>query len=93
MICWLAALLYVSNFDFKPFNIHTTNFIYLVINAIFIFDCLLMQLLSGLLGKSANKPIFQQFGIVTTKIDEGFVVYNDIPVGSVAFPLFKIIFG
>jgi hypothetical protein len=93
-ICiWVSALLLASRITFHPFNIQTTEAIYFVITAIIIFDSFLMQLIDFAIGKNASKPIARQYPEVRQKFYDGYKVYNDIPVLSVIYPLFKWIFG
>jgi hypothetical protein len=57
------------------------------------FDCLLMQLTNYLLGDLSNQIPFKQYGELTNKLDKGYIEYNEVPVVSVVFPIFKWIFG
>jgi hypothetical protein len=90
---WLFIISLVSHFSLTPFNIQTFDYIHFAVFAIIIFDCLLMQLVNFAFGKYAAKPIVKQFPVVEQKFKDGYKVYNDIPVLSVIYPLFKWIFG
>jgi curved DNA-binding protein CbpA len=90
---WIAIISIVSRFFFKPFDIITNDFIYFAVTATVIFDSFLMQLINLVLGKSSSKPVFRQFPEVIQRFNEGYCVYNDIPVISFVYPLFKWIFG
>ncbi len=93
MILWVFSIVLVSRFSMKPFNIITTDSIQLVIAAIFIFDCLLMQLLDMVLRGKSFRPVSRQYPELLQKMETGFRVYNDIPVISVIYPLFKWFVG
>jgi curved DNA-binding protein CbpA len=90
---WLIAISLASRFYLRPFNIYTNEAIHFVITAILIFDSFLMQLISLVLGRYAARPMSSQFPETTNKFNEGYVVYNDVPVISFVYPLFKWIFG
>jgi len=83
VIIWLFCLALASKFTTMPFNIKTTDSIYFAVTSIIIFDSFLMQLIHLLLGKHASLPMFKQYSEVTHKFNEGYVVYNDVPVLSV----------
>jgi hypothetical protein len=97
MICraglWVLFVILASHFSIKPFNINTTDSIQFVITAIIIFDCLIMQFLDFIMGKYASRPLAVQYSDVSKKIGSGYLVYNDIPVISVVYPLFKWLLG
>jgi curved DNA-binding protein CbpA len=90
---WIGGISLVSIFYVQPFDIFTTDFIHLVIGMIIIFDSFVMQLISIVLGKYASNPVLAQFPEITRKFNEGYIVYNDVPVISFIYPLFKLIFG
>jgi hypothetical protein len=90
---WLLGIALASRFYTKPFDIITTESMYFVLTAIIIFDSFLMQIISMVLGKYSSKPIAVQYPETSARFNEGFVAYNDIPVLSVLYPLFKWIFG
>ncbi len=77
----------------KPFNIITTDAIQFVVTAILIFDCLIMQLLDMVLRGKSFRPVSSQYPELTNKMESGFIVYNDIPLISVIYPLFKWFLG
>ncbi len=93
MILWVFCIVLVSRFSMKPFNIITSDAIQFVITAIFIFDCLLMQLLDMVLRGKSFRPVSRQYPELIQKMETGFMVYNDIPVISVIYPLFKWFVG
>ena len=90
---WLLIISLVSHFSINPINIQTFDYIHFAIFAIIIFDCLLMQFVNFAFGKYAAKPIIKQHPDVEQKFKDGYKVYNDIPVLSVIYPVFKWIFG
>jgi hypothetical protein len=90
---WLFAIVQVSHFSIAPFNISTSDYIYLVITVIVLFDCFLMQLTNFAFKKYSSRPIIKQYAEVKQKFNEGYTVYNDITIISVLFPFFKWIFG
>jgi hypothetical protein len=97
MICrvslWIFFVSLASQFRIDSLNISTSDSIQFVVTAIFIFDCLIMQILDFVLGKYASRPVVRQFPEVSQKLESGYHVYNDIPVISVAYPLLKWLFG
>jgi hypothetical protein len=90
---WIFIIVQVSHFSIEPFNISTSDYIYFVIAAIILFDCFFMQLVNFALGKYSSKPIIKQYSNTDQKFNDGYKVYNDVPVISVIYPLFKWIFG
>jgi hypothetical protein len=90
---WLLAIVVVSRFYFEPFNVYTSDSIHFVIVAIILFDSLLMQLIGLTIGISSSIPVFRQYPETIKKFKEGYVVYNDIPVISFLYPIFRYIFG
>lgn len=90
---WVFSIVLVSDFSLVPLNIWTSDSIQFVITSIIIFDCLVMQFLDSVFGKFASRPFFRQFPEVTEKMGSGYRVYNDIPVISVIYPLYKWLFG
>lgn len=93
VMVWLLSLIMISGFSLSPFNIATSDYIYLTVVCIVLFDCLLMQLLNAILGKQAYLPLVKQYDEVSSRFHEGYKVYNDIPIISVVFPMYKWIFG
>lgn len=90
---WLSSLLLASRFSFNPFDIQTNDAIHFVVTAIVVFDSFLMQLFEMAIGKKSMAPLLSQYPEANIKFAEGYRVYNDIPVLSVVYPLFKWIFG
>jgi hypothetical protein len=52
-----------------------------------------MQLLDMVLRGKSFRPVSRQYPELIQKMEAGFMVYNDIPVISVIFPLFKWFVG
>jgi len=93
VMMWLLCIGLASRFYFEPFDIVTTGSIYFVITAILIFESFLMQLVNIIFGKYSSKPISAQYPETTAKYNEGYIAYNDIPIFSVIYPMFKWIFS
>jgi hypothetical protein len=93
VILWLSAIVAVSRFSLHPFDISTNDTVYFAVTAIVVFDSFLMQLVEAVLGKYASAPIIRQHPAAELKFREGFVVYNDVPVLSVIYPLFRWMIG
>ena len=93
MILWVFCIVLVSRFSIKPFNIFTTDLIQLVVVAIILFDCLVMQLLDKVLREKAFRPVSRIYPELIQKMETGFMVYHDIPLISVLYPLFKWFVG
>ncbi len=90
---WITGIALASRFYQDPFDIRTTDSIYFVVVSIIIFDSFLMQLLNLILGKFNSLPIIKQYPEADCMFRQGYVVYNDVPVLSVIYPLFRWIAG
>ena len=93
VIIWFTSILLVSRFYFSPFDVTTSDLIYFVITSIFLFDCLLMQLVNFLLGHLSSKTPIKQYTELNLKLSNDFIEYNEMPVISVVYPVIKWIFG
>ncbi len=93
VILWLICIALATRFNAGPFDIQTTDSIQFVITAIVIFDSFLMQLASLIFGKYATKPIAAQYPESACRFEEGYSAYNDIPVLSVIYPIYKWMLG
>jgi hypothetical protein len=89
----MTAICLASRFHFDPLRINTTDIIHFIIAVILMFDCLVMQLINVVMGKTASWPLSHQPPEIIEKFNKGYRVYNDIPVISILFPVFKWIFG
>jgi hypothetical protein len=90
---WIFCIFMVSRFRMKPFDIITTDSIQFVVTAIVIFDCLIMQFLDLILKRYASRPLVRQYPDVSRNMEAGYLVYNDIPVISVVYPMLKWFIG
>jgi hypothetical protein len=93
IVIWLMIIISMSRISIHPFNIRTTEFIYFAVTSIIIFDCLIMQVLGMMLKTYSSKPLIGQYPEVSKLFDSGYTLYNEMPVFSVIYPLFKWIFG
>lgn len=90
---WFSAIIAVSRFSWQPFTISTNDAVYFAVTAIVVFDSFIMQFLEAVLGKNASTPIIRQYPEAEVRFRDGFVVYNDVPVLSVIYPLFRWMIG
>lgn len=90
---WIFVISRISDFRIEPFDIVTSDYIYLVIASILLFDCFLMQLVNVVFGKYSSQPVIQQYSEVNEKFIGGYKVYNDVMIISVVYPIYKWIFG
>jgi hypothetical protein len=93
LLIWIFAITLASRFYLNPPDIVSTDSIQFVIVAIILFDSFLMQLINLILGKHSGAMLFRQYQPLKDKINEGYSIYNDIPVISVVYPLFRWITG
>jgi hypothetical protein len=93
VILWITAICIVSRFYLYPFNIVSNDAIHFVIAAIIILDSFIMQIISLVVGKQSAHPVFKQYSETTARFNEGYIVYNDVPIISILYPLYKWIFG
>jgi hypothetical protein len=90
---WLFLISELSHIGLHPFDISTSDVIFFAVTAIIFFDCILMQGIGMILGKHSSIPIIGQYNEVKKLFDNGYTAYNELPVFSVIYPLFKWIFG
>lgn len=93
LIMWMTAIILASRFYLNPFDIQTSDIIYFIVTVILISDAFIMQLLNLLLHDGASVPFINQYYETTLKFKEGYTVYNDVPVISIIYPIFRWIFG
>jgi curved DNA-binding protein CbpA len=93
LILWIALVVFCSKFYSNPFNIKTTDYIYIIVFSIIIFDCVIMQGIDIVLKKYASKPMTKQYKEVEEQFKAGYKVYNDVPVFSFLFPIYRWIIG
>lgn len=93
VIIWIVSVSLASRFYTNPFDILTTESIYFVVTVILIFDSFIMQLLSFIMRNTSSLPITPQYPEADQKFREGYNVYNDVPLISFIYPIFRWIFG
>ena len=89
---WIIIMILASDFQFHPINI-TSTYIQFAIAGVLFFDCFLEQLLKTIFGKRIIKPLIRQYEKISEKFTDGYQLYNDIPILTVVYPLYKWIFG
>jgi len=90
---WLFAIMQATYFTLQPFDIHANSYIFVWVTSILLFDCILIQLISVFFGNYTNKPIVNQIDAVNKLFEKSYIIYNEIPVVSVIYPIYKWIFG
>ncbi len=93
LMVWMGVIVSLTNFDFKAFNIYTSDYIYLAMFSLLIFDSFLEQFMYSVLGKRFVKPFTKQPEKVEQAYNNGYKLYNDIPAFSVLYPLGKWFLG
>jgi len=90
---WLFALFKISIVG-PGFNIETTGYIYIVVAGLLFLLDMLFDLLMGLFPfyQRLFLPLLKQGAVLDSLYREGYRNYQELPVYSVAFPLFKWIF-
>lgn len=90
---WFCLLVSISDFNISPFDVRTHSFIYFLVVVMVLFDCLIMQFNSMILGNKAFKPLLKQYKPVEERAKTAYKLYEDIPVVSFLYPLLKWIVG
>ena len=93
LITWIWIIYLVSDVQIQSGNIITQPSILIAIIGILFLDAFLEQFLKILFGKRIIKPIIKQHMKITEKFENGYQVYNEIPIWTVVFPIYKWIFG
>ncbi len=90
---WLLALFKISIVG-PGFNIETTGYVYIVVAGLLFLLDMLFDLFLGLFPfyHRLFRPIFKQSTVLDSLYKEGYRNFQELPVYSVAFPLFKWIF-
>lgn len=90
---WIIVLSSVSIFG-PGFNIQTTGYIYLAVAGLFFLLDMVFDLVMGIFPfyKWLFRPLIKQGKIMDALYREGFQNYQEFPVYSVLFPLFRWIF-
>lgn len=90
---WLAALSAISSFG-PGFNVQTSGYIYaLIAGLLFLLD-MLFDLVMGLFPfyKWMFRPLIKQGKVMDELYREGYQNYQELPVYSVVYPLFRWLF-
>lgn len=93
LITWIMVIYLVSDIQIQSGNIKTQPYIQIVIIGILLLDSFLEQLLKMLFGKMLLKPIIKQHIKIDEKFENGYQLYNEIPIWTVVYPICKWIFG
>ena len=90
---WLFALFKISIVG-PGFNIQTTGYGYIVVAGLLFLLDMLFDLIMGLFPfyQRLFRPLIKQGTVLDSLYREGYRNYQELPVYSVAFPLFKWIF-
>ena len=90
---WLACLVLIS--DPGPgFNIQVSQYVYLVVAGLLFFLDMLFDLLMGFFPfyRRMFRPLLQQGPVLDGLYREGYQNYQELPVYSVIYPLFRWFF-
>jgi hypothetical protein len=90
---WIIVLSSVSIFG-PGFNIQTTGYIYLAVAGLFFLLDMVFDLVMGIFPfyKWLFRPLIKQGKIMDALYREGFQNYQEFPIYSVLFPLFRWMF-
>jgi hypothetical protein len=90
---WLFALFKISIVG-PGFNIETTGYVYIVVAGLLFLLDMLFDLFFGLFPfyQRLFRPMFKQSTVLDSLYKEGYRNFQELPVYSVAFPLYKWIF-
>jgi len=90
---WLFVLFKISIIG-PGFNIETTSYIYIAVAGLLFLLDMLFDLLMGLFPfyQRLFLPLFKQGTVLDSLYREGYRNFQELPVYSLAFPLFKWIF-
>ena len=92
-VIWIFALSKISIFG-PGLHIETTPAVYIVVAGLLFLLDMLFDLLMGLFPfyQSLFRPLFKQGAVMDGFYKEGYKNYQELPVYSVFFPLFKWLF-
>ena len=93
MTIWMIPILLCTSFSFHPFDIYTSDLIHLALFLLLLFDCFLEQFIYSVLGRKFMQPFTHQPARVHELFNNGYRLYNEIPVFSVLYPLSKWLVG
>lgn len=90
---WIIALLSISYLG-PGFDIHITEYIFLVLAGLLLILDMLYDLVFGLFSfyKRMQEPVLPQGKILSSLYKDGFQNYQEYPVYSVLYPLFRWLF-
>jgi hypothetical protein len=92
-LVWMGALLGISYLG-PGFDIHLSEYIYLVLAGLFLILDMLFDLIFGLLPfyKKMQEPVLPQGKVLHSLYKDGFQNFQEFPVYSVFFPLMRWLF-
>jgi len=92
-LIWIAALLGITNMG-PGFNMQTSGYIYAVIAGLLFLLDMLFDLVLGLFPfyRWMFRPVIKQGAIMDRLYKEGYQNYQEFPVYSVVYPLFRWLF-
>lgn len=90
---WLVSLSLISSFG-PGLDIQISSYVYLVVVGLFFFLDMLYDLLFGFLPfyRRMFRPLMKQGAILDSLYRDGYQNYQELPVFSVAYPLFRWLF-
>lgn len=91
--CWIFALGMISETG-PGLNIHTSGYVYLVVAGLLFLLDMLFDLIMGFFPfyRKLFRPVIRQGRILDGLYSEGYQNYQELPVYSVLFPLFRWLF-
>ena len=90
---WISLLILASDFQLETISISPKPYMQVFIAGILFLDCFLEQFLKALFGKGIIKPLTRQPKEIIEKYEDGYQLYNEIPIWTVVFPIYKWVFG
>jgi hypothetical protein len=90
---WLLCLSLISTFG-PGFNISISSYVYLVVAGLLFFLDMIFDLVMGIFPfyRSLFRPLIRQGAILDSLYKDGYQNYQELPVYSVIYPLFRWIF-
>ncbi|MCK4746567.1 MAG: hypothetical protein KAT15_06020, partial [Bacteroidales bacterium] len=90
---WIFSLSLISTVG-PGFNIQTTGYVYLVVTGLLFLPDMLFDLVMGFFPfyRWFFRPVIRQGKILDGLYSEGYQNYQELPVYSVLFPLFRWLF-
>lgn len=90
---WLMIVMAFSGFQFHPFDVFTTEHIYVVVFLILIFDTFLDQFLNFISKRQFQVPLVKQHPLIQSYLDKKYQFGYDMPFLSVFYPIYKWFLG